>query len=75
MVSTARSGRSAFLRSVSSVDSDLFVTLSSDKIPGGSGLYVYAFPATGARLVRITVVCCGSVLMVRWVCGSIVRRR
>ena len=44
IVSLARSGRSAFLKSVSTVDSDLLVRLSSDKIPGGSGLYVYAFP-------------------------------
>jgi PKD repeat protein len=44
IVSSAATGRTAFLRSVTTVNSDLLVTLSSDKIPlGGSGMYVYAY--------------------------------
>jgi hypothetical protein len=42
LVSGAGTGRAAFLRSVRSTSSDLLLTLSSDKVPLGGGLYVYA---------------------------------
>jgi PKD repeat protein len=44
IVSPAATGRTAFLRSVTSVNSDLLVTLSSDKITTGGGLFLYAIP-------------------------------